>query len=104
MTNDVSGVGPSALSKIADVGANRKVTSDEGAQKGSQKELAARPDTVEVTAQARLLERVEASLAGTPDVDSKRVDALQNAISQGSYQIDDQAIADRLLRIEKELG
>lgn len=61
-------------------------------------------DTVSLTdASARLLE-LESALAELPVVDTQRVEALQQAIEEGSYEIDARRIADKMLGFESDLN
>jgi negative regulator of flagellin synthesis FlgM len=54
-------------------------------------------DSVDLTDSARQLQDLQAAVAGTPVVDSGRVEALRDAIANGSYTVDPQRIADGLL-------
>jgi negative regulator of flagellin synthesis FlgM len=65
---------------------------------------AASGDTVTITQSGLLMSRLEEIVQGTPVVDQERVAALKDAIASGSYEIDDQRTADRMLRLERELG
>jgi negative regulator of flagellin synthesis FlgM len=58
-------------------------------------------ETVELTSSAKLLERLEKTLASLPEIDRVRVDAVKAAIDSGDYQIDPESIADALLRAER---
>lgn len=105
MTNDVNGVSGNGLPKISETASSRKVeqeTAPQQQQPGAAQSSSA--DTVALTDGARLLERVETRLAQAPDVDSVRVEALKAAISEGSYQVDDRAIAEKILRSDQERG
>ena len=65
---------------------------------------AASSDTVSITQSGLLMSRLEELVQRTPIVDADRVAALKDAISSGTYEIDDRRIADRLLKVERELG
>jgi negative regulator of flagellin synthesis FlgM len=54
-------------------------------------------DSVDLTDGARQLQDLQAAIAGTPVVDSSRVEALRDAIASGSYTVDPQRVADGLL-------
>jgi negative regulator of flagellin synthesis FlgM len=56
---------------------------------------------VEITSAAQLLSSVEQQLAGVPEVNQSRVDAISQALNDGSYQIDSGRIADGLLAAQK---
>ncbi len=60
-------------------------------------------DTVSLTDGAARLQSIQARLANVPIVDSQRVDNIRQALNEGGYQIDTNAIADRLLAFESSL-
>jgi len=60
-------------------------------------------DTVNVSRSGLLMSRLQEVVHNTPTVDTQRVATLKNAISSGSYEIDDQKTADKLLRYERNL-
>jgi negative regulator of flagellin synthesis FlgM len=75
-------------------------------QAGSRAEAADKPapaDTVSITQSGLLIAKLEALVQSTPVVDSERVAALKDAIASGSYEVDDQRVADRLLKFEREV-
>lgn len=104
MSNDIDGISRQALGKISESTASRNVAADEERSTASAGGPKERPDTVELTSAARLLERLESQLAGAADVDAGRIDQLKAAIADGTYRIDDREIADALLRSDRELG
>ena len=59
--------------------------------------LPAAGDSVDLTDGARQLQDLQSAVAATPVVDNSRVAALREAITNGSYRIDPQRIADGLL-------
>jgi negative regulator of flagellin synthesis FlgM len=50
-----------------------------------------------------MLSKLEESLQSVPVVDAERVRAIKDALASGGYQIDDQAVADKLIRFDREL-
>jgi negative regulator of flagellin synthesis FlgM len=60
-------------------------------------------DTVNITHSGLLMSRLQEIVQGAPVVDTERVAALKNAIASGSYEIDHQKIADKLLLLERNL-
>ncbi len=60
-------------------------------------------DRVSLTGEARQLRELEATLASQPVVDSQRVAAVRNAIDDGTFKIDPQRIADKLMSLEEAL-
>lgn len=60
-------------------------------------------DTVNVSRSGLLMSRLGEVVHNAPVVDPQRVAALKDAIASGSYEIDDQKTADKLLRHERDL-
>jgi negative regulator of flagellin synthesis FlgM len=56
---------------------------------------------VEITPTAQLLANLAQQIAGTPDIDQSRVDAIRQALASASYQIDSSKVADGLLAAQK---
>ena len=107
MTNRIGPVDPSAIgkagNKVDETGGGRKVSGNAGAAE-APKSRASTSDTVELTSGAKLLERLEKSLADLPDVDGARVAEVRAAIENGEYKIDADAIADAMIRFERSFG
>jgi len=57
-------------------------------------------DTVSLTETSAQLRSIESSLASLPVVDTQRVESIKQAIADGSYQVDAQAVADKLIDFE----
>lgn len=60
-------------------------------------------DTVSITQSGMLLSKLEELVQRSPVVDAERVAAFKDAIASGSYEIDDQRVADSLLRFERDV-
>jgi negative regulator of flagellin synthesis FlgM len=60
-------------------------------------------DTVEIGS-AELISRLDEALKAAPAVDSARVQAVRDAIASGTYEVDADVIAAKLIRLERELG
>lgn len=65
---------------------------------------AAAGDTVKLTASALGLHQAEQALATTPAVDHGRVEAIKQSLADGTFRVDAQRIADRLLQADQALG
>ena len=61
-------------------------------------------DTVEFSTAAQQLASLQDDLASIDAVDMGKVDEIKQAISNGSYKIDTQKIADSLLALEGEFA
>jgi negative regulator of flagellin synthesis FlgM len=75
-----------------------------GATTGAGSEKPASGDDVVLTSAARKLAAAEESVRNMPVVDELRVAAIRQRLQDGSYEIDPQRIADRLLRMEDDLA
>ena len=63
---------------------------------GTKAETSAKPE-VSLSSQAQTLSRLESSIQSVSDVDSDRVAEIKKAIADGSFKIDADSIADRML-------
>lgn len=60
-------------------------------------------DNVRITALSSQLQALESSMDNVPVVDSARVEAIKQAISEGRFKINPEAIADSLLATVNDL-
>ena len=107
MTNRIGPVDHGILGKVgnkvdeATTGASvlpHSTASDKG-----QQHAASGSDTVNLTSSAKLLERLDKTLTALPAVDLERVAEIRTAIENGDYEIDSDAIADAIIRIDRSL-
>jgi negative regulator of flagellin synthesis FlgM len=61
-------------------------------------------DSVHVSDSARALAALSQAVSETPDINLGRVAAVQQALTTGSYRINPEHIADRMLQLEQDLG
>lgn len=59
-------------------------------------------DSVQLTASARALGA--ASRSADAPVDTKRVERIRQAIADGTYKVDAQRVADRIISLDKQIG
>jgi negative regulator of flagellin synthesis FlgM len=81
-----------------------KPASSQGQSRTAEAGKPGSSDTVSITQSGLLMSKLEELVQRTPIVDADRVAALKDAIALGNYEIDDRRIAERLLKIERELG
>ncbi len=60
-------------------------------------------DQLNLTSSAQLLKELGEAVAASPDADPSRIEAIKQAIADGSYDIDSGRIADKLLNLEDQL-
>ncbi len=63
-----------------------------------------RTDSVHITESARRLASLEQAIREVPDVDTQRVETLQQSIERGQYRVDAGRIAERLLQLEGDIA
>ena len=64
----------------------------------------AESSSVSLTSDAKTLASLEKAVKEAPVVDAARVQGLQKAIADGSYQVEPAAVAERLMRMESLLA
>jgi negative regulator of flagellin synthesis FlgM len=77
-------------------GADAATTAPQGASAA-----AGGTDTVNITRSALLLAKLEEIVRNAPIVNDDRVATVKDALAAGTYEIDDQRLADNLLRFER---
>jgi negative regulator of flagellin synthesis FlgM len=72
---------------------------------GSAKSLPrAGQDAVSLSSQGRAIGEMHSQLASEPSFDSAKVAAIKEAISNGSYTVDADKLAENMIKFEKEFG
>jgi negative regulator of flagellin synthesis FlgM len=104
MTERINGQGFRPLDTS---GARRTEGAKAGAGQGaaSTDASAALPvgETVNITPSALLLAKLEEIVRAAPAVDTDKVGAIKAAITAGTYAVDDQSVADGMIRLDREL-
>lgn len=61
---------------------------------------AARGDSVNLTEAGRQLARLEGEIRDQPVVDAQRVEAVRESVNDGTYTVDNRAVAQKLVQYE----
>jgi flagellar biosynthesis anti-sigma factor FlgM len=75
----------------------------DGAAESSSQNSSSAPDTVSLTRSALLMGKLEQVVQRLPVADAERIRAIKDAIASDTYEIDEQSVADNMLRFEREL-
>ena len=74
---------------------------------GVSTDAAARPveaaDSLRLTGEATNLQAIERELTTAPAIDAQRVAAVREALQNGTYKINPDAIASRMLELDQQL-
>jgi negative regulator of flagellin synthesis FlgM len=98
-TTDISGIRSGGR-----IETERKDKSSDTSSESVSSSSRAISDSVEFSAVAQQLSSLQDELASVSAVDMGKVDEIRQAISNGSYKIDAQKIADSLLALEGEFA
>jgi len=60
-------------------------------------------DSLKLTGEATNLQALERSLSSAPAIDAERVQAVRESLQNGSYRINPEAIASRMLDLDQQL-
>ena len=106
MSIEVNNVPPSG-GHVVEVGGQARGTSQPPAEKvadTSGAEHGSRTDQVSLTQAAQQLRGLEQEIADHPVVDTRKVEAIKEALANGSYEIDSNRVAGKMMDLEKALG
>lgn len=104
MSDKIGGISTAEpVSKPAGSGSNGVVADkSQGEGSGSAATVQSK-DQVTLTDSARSLQKIEAAVAKTPVVNADKVAAVKQAISGGTYQVDANRVAGKMLQYERGL-
>lgn len=60
-------------------------------------------DSLKLTGEATHLQAIERELSAAPAIDAQRVQAVRDSLQNGTYRIDPDAIASRMLDLDQQL-
>ncbi|MBW1990874.1 MAG: flagellar biosynthesis anti-sigma factor FlgM [Deltaproteobacteria bacterium] len=89
--NELSGISVEQLQS----GRTGGVTPQEG--KTSPEQPAGGVDVIHLSPQAKLMHKAAQVVAETPDVRQEKVMALKDSVEQGTYEVDAQKVAEKLI-------
>ncbi len=61
------------------------------------------PDSINLTNSATRIKALEELVAHLPIVDTKKIEQIQNSINDGTYEINPERIAEKMIQFEKDL-
>ncbi|ENP8413363.1 flagellar biosynthesis anti-sigma factor FlgM [Vibrio alginolyticus] len=67
------------------------------------KKAPAQQDAVSLSQQSKAVSKLQKDMAASPAYDSAKVAAIKEAITNGSYKVDPEKLADNMIKFENEL-
>lgn len=103
MNHKIQGV-PPAIARSVEAGAGTPARGMAGAERSQPVEAAPAADSMRLTGEAAGLQALQREIGSAPaSIDVEKVNQVRAALADGSYRIDAQQVADRLLAFENEL-
>ncbi|MCD7100241.1 flagellar biosynthesis anti-sigma factor FlgM [Stenotrophomonas sp. MMGLT7] len=103
MTQKIEGTLPTAAAlRSASVGAAKAASG--GEDRSRPVDAVASPDSLRLTGEASGLQAIQRELSAAPAVDSGRVQAVRSSLESGSYKIDADAIASKMIALDQQLA
>jgi len=102
VTNKIGGYGNRPVQNGTGKSVSRERDAGTSASQSAEGAKAATP--VKITDQARQLAALERAVNDAPVVNEARVAAVQQAVEEGRYEVVPERIANKLLRMNQELG
>ena len=95
----------SSSAQVSEVGSHRG-GAPSPTEKVAEKNSAPAPatDQVSLTPEAQQLRNLEEQVAAQPVVDTQKVNTVKELLANGSYEIDPDRIAGKMMSLEKALG
>ncbi|HBK47583.1 MAG TPA: flagellar biosynthesis anti-sigma factor FlgM [Xanthomonadaceae bacterium] len=102
MTQKIEGSLPTSAT-LRSAGVSAKVSSA-GEDRASSVAAVNGGDSLKLTGEATNLQALQRELSQAPAIDSSRVQAVRESLQSGSYKIDPDAIASRMLDLDQQLA
>jgi len=105
MSVDLNGIGPGQVNTprtTADKSSNQNTQAPAGEQSKAQNP-AARGENVNLSSQAKNLNQLEQKLGEYPEMDDDRISQIRSALEDGSYKVDAEKLAQKMLDMDKSI-
>lgn len=104
MSVDFNGIGPGQVnSKTSSTNTGKAAPESATTPTEQARTQGARPDSVSLSSQARDLKKLEEQLSSYPEVDDDRIEQIKSALADGSYKIDAEQLAQKMLDMDESI-
>lgn len=101
MSIDINGISPAKVQGPQADNQSKQAVEQQPTQPETGKSSTA--DTVSLSDNAVSLGKIDNTAASAPVIDAQRVEQVKQAISDGSYKVDSEKVADKLMQFESIL-
>ncbi|WP_372963906.1 flagellar biosynthesis anti-sigma factor FlgM [Marinobacter sp.] len=106
MSVDLNGIGPGQVNTTrtsADKTAGSPGTTPATADHAKAQSPAARGESVSLSSQAKNLKQLEEKLGSYPEMDDDRIAQIRSALDNGTYKVDAEKLAQKMLEMDKSI-
>ncbi|MBE0487130.1 flagellar biosynthesis anti-sigma factor FlgM [Marinobacter sp.] len=106
MSVDLNGMGPGQVNTnrtTADKSSGTQSAPSPAAEQAKAQSPAARGESVSLSNQAKNLKQLEQKLGDYPEMDDDRIAQIRSALEDGSYKIDAEKLAQKMLEMDKSI-
>jgi len=106
MSVDLNGIGPGQVNTprtTADKSSNQTSTQAASAEQNKAQSPATRGENVKLSNQAKNLNQLEQKLGEYPEMDDDRVSQIRAALEDGSYKVDAEKLAQKMLDMDESI-
>lgn len=100
MAIEINSLSSNNLQNVGDNAGVQRTQVNPGMARAATGRTLTKSDSFKMTHSASQLQELEARIAAMPVVDAQKIDAVQRALSTGSFTIDPQSAADKMLTME----
>ena len=101
--NDLTGLSSVNAGTLGKASSNVAGARDGVTEKQPAATAKTQPETVRLSPQAQMLNKLEEQVAQLPDADADRVSSIKQAIQDGTFSINPERIATKLASLEDQL-
>ena len=106
MSVDFNGIGPGQVNTqktTADKSSATQSTQPSTAEQAKTQAQGARGENVNLSSQAKNLKQLEQKLGNYPEMDDARIEQIRSALESGSYKIDAEKLAQKMLEMDESI-